>query len=147
MINSRHWLAVFAMVFILWGYAWYENQMDKKYPRLSPCNVILGVLLIGGIAAILHFVDLPSSLLSPEHITSLGYYFRECDELYHALDGLGDVDVARQISGPRLWAQYGSVEIMALGGVLAFLLARFEDFLSEDLYFRRMRKENPSVRE
>lgn len=63
------------------------------------------------------------------------------------MDGLGDVDVARQISGLRLWAQYGSVEIMALGGVLAFLLARFEDFLSEDLYFRRMRKENPSVRE
>lgn len=139
-------LSVFAMVFILWGYAWYENQMDKKYPRLSPYNAILGVLLIGGIAAILHFVDLPSSLLPPEHITSLGYYFREFDELYRALDGLGDVDVAGQISGLRLWTKYGSVGIMLLGGGLAFLLARFEDFLSEDLYISRMRKENPSVR-
>lgn len=134
-------LAVFAMVFILWGYAWYENQQDKKYPRLSAYNAILGVLLIGGIAAILHFVDLPSSLLPPEHITSLGYYFREFDELYHALDGLGDVEVASQISGLRLWSQYGSLGIMLLGGGLALLLVRFEDFLSEELFVRSMQRQ------
>ena len=138
-------LAVFALVFVLWGYAWFENQQEKKYPRLSPYNVILGVILIGGIAAILHFVDLPSSLLPTEHITSLGYYSQEFDQLYQALDGLGDVEVAGQISGLELWNRLASVGIMLVGAGLGFLLAYFEDFLSGELFIYKMRRENPNI--
>ncbi len=42
-----------------------EMCIRDRTTGVSPYNVILGVILIGGIAAILHFVDLPSSLLPP----------------------------------------------------------------------------------
>jgi len=78
-------LAIFIIVLTLWGYAWYENHHEKKYPRLWPMSLGIGLVLIGCIAAILHFVSLPSSLLLPDHITDLGYFFHEFEQFFQAL--------------------------------------------------------------
>lgn len=135
-------LAVFVILLTLWGYAWYENQYDKKYPRMWPLSLGIGIVLLGGIAAILHFVNLPSSLLPPEHITDLGYYFREFDQFFNGLSRFaGQIEEVDKLMQKQVFAMFGNLGLMLLGGGIAAALVRAEDFLMEELFVRRMRRQ------
>ena len=134
-------LAVFAIVFALWGYAWYENQYEKKYPRMWPMSVGISMVLLGGIAAILHFVSLPSSLLPPEHITDLGYYLREFLQAFEALNQFtGQVEGIDALLTTQFVALFGNLGILALGGGLAYLIMRWEEFLMEEMIVRKIQR-------
>lgn len=135
-------LAILIIVLSLWGYAWYENQHDKKYPRLWPLSLGIGLVFMGCIAVILHFVNLPSSLLPPDHITDLGYFFHEFDQFFEALDRFaGQHETVDNLLKAKTIARFGNLGIMALGGVIAALIVRGEDFLMEELFVRRMRRQ------
>ena len=47
-------LMVFVIVFWMWGYAWYENQLSKKYPRMWPMSV--GISIYNGVVFFESFV-------------------------------------------------------------------------------------------
>lgn len=134
-------LAIFVIVLALWGYAWYENQIDKRYPRLWPLSLGIGILLLGGIAVILCFVSLPSSLLPPEHITDLGYYFYEFDHFFEALERFaGKVNGVDALLQKNTLTSFGTFGLMALGGGIAAVVIRLEDFLMDELLYRKFLK-------
>lgn len=134
-------LMIFVIVFWMWGYAWYENQLPKKYPRMWPMSVGISVVLLGGIAAILHFVSLPSSLLPPERITDLWYYLSEFDQFFSAAECFAGqnktVDTLLQV---KTVAQCGNLGIMALGVVIAALVVRVGKFLTDELFEREIQR-------
>ncbi len=134
-------LAIFAIVFTLWGYAWYENQFDKRYPRMWPMSLGIGIVLLGGIAAVLHFVSLPSSLLPPEHITDLGYYFYEFGQFFEALERFsGQVDGVDALLRLRLISNLCNFISIFLGAGLGYLIMRWEEFLMEEKIVRKMQR-------
>lgn len=134
-------LAIFAIVFTLWGYAWYENQFDKRYPRMWPMSLGIGIALLGGIAAVLHFVSLPSSLLPPEHITDLGYYFYEFGQFFEALERFsGQVDGVDALLRLRLISNLSNLISIFLGAGIGYLIMRWEEFLMEEKIVRKMQR-------
>ena len=141
-------LAMFAIVFTLWGYAWYENQLEKIYPRMWPISLGIALTLLGGVAVILHFVSLPSSLLPPEKITDLGYYFHEFGQFFQALERFaGQSEKVDALLRLRVIADVGNLAFLALGGGIGYLTVRLEEFLMEERIVRKMhRREWISVR-
>lgn len=140
-VYSSLLLAIFAIVFTLWGYAWYENQFDKRYPRMWPMSLGIGIVLLGGIAAVLHFVSLPSSLLPPEHITDLGYYFDEFGQFFEALERFsGRVEGVNELIRLRFISNLCNFVSIFLGVGIGYLIMRWEEFLMEEKIVRKIQR-------
>ena len=134
-------LMIFVILFWMWGYAWYENQLDKRYPRMWPMSVGISVVLLGGIAVILHFVSLPSSLLPPEQITDLWYYGHDFGRSFPALERFGEqFGRGNRLVIMQTAALFCSLGFMAVGAGIGYLIARVEEFYMEEICVKRMRR-------
>ena len=134
-------LMIFVILFWMWGYAWYENQLPKKYPRMWPMSVAVGIVLLGGIAAILHFVSLPSSLLPPEQITDLWFYGHDFGRSFPALERFGEqFGRGNRLVIMQTVALFCSLGFMAVGAGIGYLIARVEEFFMEEICVKRMRR-------
>ena len=134
-------LMIFVIVFWMWGYAWYENQLPKKYPRMWPMSVGVSIVLLGGIAVILHFVSLPSSLLPPEQITDLWFYGHDFGQAFPALERFGaQFERGNRLVIMQTAALFCSLVFMAVGAGIGYLIARVEEFYMEEICVKRMRR-------
>lgn len=106
-----------------------------------PMSVGISVVLLGGIAVILRFVSLPSSLLPPEHITDLWYYFSQFAQALEALGRFkgqferGDRLVTMQTVA--ILCDLGAIAVGVGGG---YLIARIEEFLMEERCVKMMQR-------
>lgn len=134
-------LMIFVIVFWMWGYAWYENQLPKKYPRMWPMSVGISVVLLCSIAAILHFVSLPSSLLPPEHITDLWYYICDFDRTFPVLERLeGQFERGNRLVIMQIVANLCGLAFMTVGAGIGYLIARAEEFLMDEICVKRLQR-------
>ena len=134
-------LMVFVIVFWMWGYAWYENQLDKRYPRMWPMSVGISLVLLGGIAVILHFVSLPSSLLPPEHITDLWFYLCDFERSFPALERFkGQFERGDRLMLMQTVANICGLAFMTVGAGIGYLIARVEEFLMEERCVKKMQR-------
>ena len=104
-------------------------------------SVGISVVLLGGIAAILHFVSLPSSLLPPEHITDLWFYGHDFGQAFPALERFGEqFERGNRLVIMQTAALFCNLGFMAVGAGIGYLIARVEEFYMEEICVQRMRR-------
>lgn len=71
---------------LLWGYSGFLlDAPGRKRPLLL--NGCIGAVSLGGLALLLHFLTLPSSLLPQNAIVEFSHYSREFSQIFRALEG------------------------------------------------------------
>ncbi len=106
-----------------------------------PMSVGVSIVLLGGIAVILHFVSLPSSLLPPEQITDLWFYGHDFGQAFPALERFGaQFERGNRLVIMQTAALFCSLVFMAVGAGIGYLIARVEEFYMEEICVKRMRR-------
>lgn len=77
--------AVLLFTVILWGCSFALSREAKENKRLLIQNAVIAAVLVLSIPLLLHFIDLPSSLLPQYHITDFSHYAAEFGELFSVL--------------------------------------------------------------
>lgn len=107
----------------LWGFSCILSREWKKNRKLLIANGFFMLLLLSALPILLHYIDLPSSLLPSTHIVDLGYYAREFGDIFGALNhfaaqGSQAADDAINQAKSMLWMSGGlatAVSIITIG--------------------------------
>ena len=106
-----------------------------------PMSVGISVVLLGGIAVILRFVSLPSSLLPPEHITDLWYYLSEFGQFFSIAECFaGRVEKIDSLSRMQAMSNICNYISAFLGAGIGYGIGRLEEFFSEEISVRKMQQ-------
>lgn len=103
----------------LWTYSCFLAKDPRKNRFLLLANAGLGAFLLIGVALLLHWIDLPSSLLPQSNIFSFSHYGKEFAELFAALEAFstaGEQTAAAALQNANS-ALMSSLAVL-LGGVL-----------------------------
>lgn len=121
-------LGIVLFTVILWGYSCVLSKNVKENRARLIVNGVLAAVLLLCVPLILHFVDLPSSLLPQYRITEIGHYANELREVFTALNGFAGAghDAAQAALRYAETCRTFAILIAALGILLAALTIQIE---------------------
>ena len=121
--------SVLASLF-LWVGSFVLSKECRKNRRYLLVNGLLMLIPLGALPILLHYIDLPSSLLPGTHIVDFGYYAQEFGDVFGALNrfaaqGSQAADGAIHQVSTMLWMSVGlaaAIIIIAIGICMAEII-------------------------
>lgn len=138
-------VGIFILALTLWCCSWHQIHAFDKYRMVVFLNLGVAVLLIASLAIVLHFIQLPSALLPYGQITDAGFFVKEINQFYQALNTLdGQAGLANTLLELQRKASLRIWEAILLAGGIALLLVCAEElFLKASLARKGHDEEEP----
>ena len=115
-------------VLVLWGYSLAAARRPQKNRWTLLLNGVLALLLLAAVPVILHFTELPSSLLPQVRITEFAHYGEEFRQVFSSLAEFPENETAQQVLRQGRTAPLAALGAilggLALGGVTALMESR-----------------------